>query len=88
VRFRLNKQVEKDLRKINNQRLLIRLREFLEKVKEASSINELSGIKKIKGERVYYRYRAGDYRIGFKIEDNEILILKVAHRKEIYRYFP
>ena len=88
MRFRLNKQVEKDLRKINNQRLLIQLREFLEKVKEASSINELSGIKKIKGERVYYRYRAGDYRIGFKIEDNEILILKVAHRKEIYRYFP
>lgn len=88
MRFRLNKQVEKDLRKINNQRLLIQLREFLEKVKEASSINELSGIKKIKGERVYYRYRAGDYRIGLKIEDNEILILKVAHRKEIYRYFP
>jgi mRNA interferase RelE/StbE len=88
VKFRLHKQVEKDLRKINDKKLLLQFKNFLLEIKEVTSINELSGIKKIKGERFYYRYRIGDYRVGFKIEDNEVSILKVAHRKEIYRFFP
>jgi len=32
-----------------------------------------------------YRFRIGDYRIIFDIEDNEIVILRVGHRIEIYR---
>jgi mRNA interferase RelE/StbE len=88
VKFRLHKQIDKDLRKINDKKILRQFRNFLVELKEVLSINELSGIKKIKGERFYYRYRIGDYRVGFKIEDNEILILKVTHRKDIYRYFP
>jgi len=32
-----------------------------------------------------YRFRVGDYRIIFDIEDNELVILRVGHRDEIYR---
>ena len=32
-----------------------------------------------------YRFRVGDYRIIFDIEDNTIVILRVGHRKEIYK---
>jgi mRNA interferase RelE/StbE len=32
-----------------------------------------------------YRFRIGDYRIIFDIEDEEIVILRVGHRREIYR---
>ncbi|MCX5919219.1 MAG: type II toxin-antitoxin system RelE/ParE family toxin [Deltaproteobacteria bacterium] len=32
-----------------------------------------------------YRFRIGDYRIIFDIEDNEIVVLRVGHRKEIYK---
>lgn len=32
-----------------------------------------------------YRYRIGDHRIIFDIEDKKIIILRVGHRKEIYR---
>lgn len=32
-----------------------------------------------------YRFRAGDYRIIFDIVDQEIVILVVGHRKDIYR---
>lgn len=88
MKFRLNRQVEKDLKKIKDKIVLIQFRKFLEKIKQVSSLEELENIKKIKGERKYYRYRFGDYRAGFKFEDSEILILKVAHRKDIYRYFP
>jgi mRNA interferase RelE/StbE len=32
-----------------------------------------------------YRFRIGDYRVIFDIEGEEIVILRVGHRKEIYR---
>jgi len=32
-----------------------------------------------------YRYRIGDYRVIFDIVDEKIIILRVGHRKEIYR---
>jgi len=32
-----------------------------------------------------YRFRIGDYRVIFDIEGEEIVILRVGHRREIYR---
>ena len=32
-----------------------------------------------------YRFRVGDYRIIFDIINNSIFVLKVGHRREIYR---
>lgn len=32
-----------------------------------------------------YKYRIGDYRVIFDIEDNDLVILRVGHRREIYK---
>ena len=32
-----------------------------------------------------YKYRIGDYRVVFDIEDNDVVILRVGHRREIYK---
>ena len=32
-----------------------------------------------------YRFRIGDYRIIFDIEADEIVVLRVGHRREIYQ---
>ncbi len=32
-----------------------------------------------------FRFRVGDYRIVFDVEGNIILILRVGHRKDIYK---
>jgi mRNA interferase RelE/StbE len=32
-----------------------------------------------------YRFRIGDYRVIFDIEGDEIVVLRVGHRREIYR---
>lgn len=32
-----------------------------------------------------YRFRIGDYRVIFDVKDNEIIILRVGHRNEIYK---
>ena len=42
---------------------------------------------KLKGENPFHRIRVGDYRIIYEIQDEVlvILIVKVGHRKDIYR---
>lgn len=39
------------------------------------------------GERGRWRVRVGDYRIVYAIKDDEliVLVLRVAHRREVYR---
>lgn len=32
-----------------------------------------------------YRFRIGDYRVVFDLEDDQIIVLRVGHRREIYR---
>lgn len=49
-----------------------------------------SHVKKLKGgPKNRYRLRVGDYRIVFDIEDvvKIILVVRIGHRKEIYRRF-
>jgi mRNA interferase RelE/StbE len=45
------------------------------------------GIVKIVGESATYRVRVGDYRIVYEIQDDVlcILVIKVGHRREIYK---
>ena len=44
-------------------------------------------ITKLKGDNPFHRIRVGDYRIIYEIQDEVlvILIVKVGHRKDIYR---
>ncbi|MCX5812402.1 MAG: type II toxin-antitoxin system RelE/ParE family toxin [Proteobacteria bacterium] len=32
-----------------------------------------------------YRFRVGDYRIIFDMEDKDIVVLRVGHRRELYK---
>ena len=32
-----------------------------------------------------YRFRAGDYRVIFDIDDDKLVILRIGHRKDIYK---
>jgi mRNA interferase RelE/StbE len=52
------------------------------------NLQEISNLKKLKGDDNAYRIRVGDYRIGFFLEDNIITFVRVLHRREFYRYFP
>jgi len=48
------------------------------------------GVEKITDEEDLYRVRSGDYRILYKIKDQELLVLivKIGDRKEVYRRLP
>ena len=48
--------------------------------------NDLQGdVKKLTNFTPEYRLRAGDYRVLFETEKDEIIIYRVMHRKEVYR---
>ncbi len=45
------------------------------------------GVKKLRGDRDYYRIRIGDYRVLYTVNDKEriVRIAVIAHRREAYR---
>jgi mRNA interferase RelE/StbE len=78
----------RDLNRITDKSLLRRIREAIENVEQAQSINDLPNLKKLKSSKAYYRLRIGDYRIGLALEDDALVFVRFLNRKEIYRYFP
>ena len=60
----------------------------LDILRSSDDIRLLSQVKKIKGHKSAYRIRIGNYRLGFFVEKNTIILTRVLHRKEIYKYFP
>lgn len=78
----------KDLSNIENKSLLGKIQEVIESVEKAQSLQDISNLKKLKGESIYYRIRIGEYRIGITIENNLVVFIRCLNRKEIYRYFP
>lgn len=45
-------------------------------------------IKSIQGFKNYYRIKLGNYRVGFKKENENMIFMRVMHRKDIYKNFP
>lgn len=72
---------KKDLKKLEisiQKRLVEKLYEF--------SIDPYHYSKKLQDSRIgNYRFRIGDYRVAFDIENDDIIILRIRHRKDIYR---
>lgn len=62
--------------------------ELIKKIKEINSLTDLKGVKKIEGYSDYFRIKIGDYRLGIKLVQNRIELIRFLHRKEIYRRFP
>ncbi len=55
-------------------------------------VAQVSNVKKLQGYRNYYRIRLGDFRLGFALDEMPdgptLRLLRLLHRREIYRYFP
>lgn len=51
--------------------------------------SELIKFKKLKGVVDLYRIRIGDYRVVYEVKNEvlKIVVIKIGHRKEIYRKF-
>ena len=77
------KTVEKELRKIPKSTLTV----IISKIQKLSENPRPNGSIKLRGAIDLYRIRCSDYRIIYSINNRElvILVIKTAHRKEVYR---
>lgn len=82
------KSFGRDIKKIKDENLLIRIKNKIEQIEKANSISEISNLEIIKSHTEFYRIRIGDFRIGIKYNQNTIELIRFLDRKEIYRYFP
>lgn len=86
-KIELSAQADRELGKLDPQqrkRLLKFLRDRLASLDNPRSIGQALHGSEL-GE--FWKYRVGDYRLICKIEDQRllILVLRVGHRREIYR---
>jgi mRNA interferase RelE/StbE len=75
------KSVQRDLKKLGKseaQRILDLLEAELSKKPEAYPVlkGEFAGLRK---------FRVGDYRIIFALMDKDVIVLRIGHRKDVYK---
>lgn len=73
--------VIKDLKRIDKQEA----RRVINKMEKALSENPDSGIALTGEFQGLFRYRVGDYRVIYSKSPGQVLVLRIAHRKEVYR---
>ncbi|MCB8943092.1 MAG: type II toxin-antitoxin system RelE/ParE family toxin [Ardenticatenaceae bacterium] len=78
----------RDLRNIKDKHLLKRVQAAIEEVKRAQHLNDVRNLKKMQGYDTYYRLRLGDYRVGIELVSEQVIFVRLLHRKDIYRKFP
>lgn len=59
-------------------------------MESVDNLSQIPNLKKLKGQKnkVYYRSRIGNYRVGLIIKEDIVVFVRFLNRKEIYRYFP
>jgi len=69
------------------KRDLVRIKK---KIEDLGSNLPLLNTTKMKGDNSFHKVRSGDYRIIYEIHDERlvILIVKVGHRKDVYKKLP
>ena len=78
-----------DLKKNKDQRLKAAVKSLITDLKDANALSSIPGVVKLKGYTTAYRFRIGDYRIGFfKNPSGEIILARCVKRSDIYKLFP
>ncbi len=79
----------KSLDKLRNAGTKERVAALIGQIEAAENLSQIPGLRKMEGFKTFYRIRLGDYRVGVELEaDLMVRFIIIAHRKEIYRFFP
>jgi len=78
----------RDLKRIRDRALLEQVEQVIAEIKAAAGLGEIRHLSKMHGHTAFYRLRLGDYRIGIEVIGDEVVFVRILHRRDIYRYFP
>lgn len=88
MKVRFEAKFAKDLRNIEDGKLLAKIKELIVECQNAESLVQLRQIKKLQGYENFYRIRLGDFRVGLEVVNGELIFARCLRRKDIYKYFP
>jgi mRNA interferase RelE/StbE len=79
----------KDLKQIQHNKPLCRqIEQVLDLLESVPALQGIPHLQKIQGHPSAYRIRLGEYRLGLFAQEDAVVLARLLHRKEIYRYFP
>lgn len=77
-----------DIKKIRDKKVKTKIKDFIIELEKAKTIEELHNSKKMKGYSSAYRWRVGDFRLGFYKEESTVELARFVKRNDIYKLFP
>jgi mRNA interferase RelE/StbE len=80
MRVEIQDRVYKELSKIDRSQQ----KKILKAIKNLENYPDVQNIKKLKNFQPNYRFRVGNYRVLFDIEDDTIVVSGIRHRKNAY----
>ena len=88
MKVQFTRKFTKDVAAIRDAQLRRRVQQVIFRVEEAGSLLELADVKKLEGSDQFFRVRIGDYRVGFVLENDTVVFMRLLHRSDIYKNFP
>ena len=88
MELRYHAQFNRDLRRLRNSALAQSIEQIIAELKAASSLTEVRGVRRLRGEGRHYRIRIGEHRLGMAQDGDTIILRRFLHRSQIYRNFP
>jgi len=79
---------KKDLKKINNKSLKLKVKKLIISIENASSLYDVKEIMKMSGYNISYRAKIESYRLGFYSYNNIVELARFVKRNDIYKVFP
>ncbi len=73
--------VDRDLRRLDRQAAT----RIIDKVEQELTAADLRPIPLSGSFEGLYKFRVGDYRVIYSLSEGSILVIRVAHRREVYR---
>jgi mRNA interferase RelE/StbE len=86
VNVRFKRPFLRDVKQAKSAALRDRLRELIERVEAAETLQDIPHLRKLRSSG-NYRIRLGDYRVGVFVEGDTLHFARLLHRREFYRHF-
>ncbi|MCX6249866.1 MAG: type II toxin-antitoxin system RelE/ParE family toxin [Bacteroidetes bacterium] len=78
----------KSIEKIKDGRRKDEIARTIENVEEAKDLRSIINLKKLKGQKNFYRIKIRNIRVGLKITNDLVYFVDLEWRKDIYKHFP
>jgi len=89
MQYKIEKSFIKQLKKISDKKILIKIKNVFFNIEKISDFSEINNVEKLEGFNEYFRIKFDyDYRIGVSFRNGVINFLAIGTREGFYKKFP